>query len=229
MSRAIFITATGTDVGKTYVSALILKTLRENDINAGYYKSALSGAENINGKLIAGDAKYICNISGIEKDPSSLVSFVYEKAVSPHLASKTEGNPVEISTILSDFEKIKSQFDYVLVEGSGGIICPLRLDNDKQIMLTDVIKKLDLDIIIIAESTLGTINSTVLTVKYAESLGINIRGIILNNFDKTDTMHCDNKKQIEFLTEIPIITCVKINDKNLNIDTNSLVSLFKEV
>ena len=50
MTKGIFITATGTDVGKTYVSALIVKKLRELGINCGYYKPALSGAEFINGK-----------------------------------------------------------------------------------------------------------------------------------------------------------------------------------
>ena len=56
MSRALFITATGTDVGKTYVTALIVKLLRDAGIDAGYYKAALSGAEERCGKLVPGDA-----------------------------------------------------------------------------------------------------------------------------------------------------------------------------
>ena len=66
----------------------------------------------------------------------------------------------------------------MVVEGCGGIICPLRFD-DKKIMLTDIIKLLNLPIIIVADGGLGTINDTVLTAEYAKSQGFSIRGIIL--------------------------------------------------
>ena len=67
MSRAVFITATGTDVGKTYVTALIVKRLRKAGINAGYYKAALSGAEERGGKLVPGDADFVARASGIDR------------------------------------------------------------------------------------------------------------------------------------------------------------------
>ena len=63
MSKGIFITATGTDIGKTFVTALITKKLRQNGFNAGYYKGALSGAKWIDGQLVAGDPDYICRVS----------------------------------------------------------------------------------------------------------------------------------------------------------------------
>lgn len=74
-----------------------------------------------------------------------MVSYAYETAVSPNLAAKIEGNPIEIDTVKRDFESIKKDFDYITVEGSGGIVCPLRLD-DKVVMLSDAIKCLNLDI-----------------------------------------------------------------------------------
>ena len=72
--KGIFITATGTDVGKTYVTALILKKLREVSVNAGYYKAALSGAYRNAGELIPGDAAYVASISGLPVPPEQLVS-----------------------------------------------------------------------------------------------------------------------------------------------------------
>ena len=101
MSKGIFITATGTDIGKTFVTGLIVKLLRENNINASYYKAALSGAEIIDGQLIPGDAKYVCDISKLDEDPKSLVSYIYKTAVSPHLASQIENNPIELTKIKS--------------------------------------------------------------------------------------------------------------------------------
>lgn len=228
MSKGIFITATGTDIGKTYVTGLILKLLRENNINASYYKAALSGADLVNDKLIPGDAKYVANISNLKEDPTNLVSYIYKTAVSPHLASEIEGNPIEMNKIKSDFLKAKSNCDYITVEGSGGIICPLRMDN-QLIMLKDVIKELNLDIFIIASSELGTINNVVLTVDYAKSNNINVRGIIMNNYDENNFLHRDNKKSVERLTGIPVIATVKTNDKNLDIDINKLLNLYQEI
>ena len=139
MSKGIFITATGTDIGKTYVTALIVKLLRENNLNVSYYKAALSGAEIINGELVPGDAKYVCDVSKLDKDPKSLVSYIYKTAVSPHLASQIENNPTELTKIKSDFEKMKDKSEYITVEGSGGIVCPIRMD-EQLILLKDIIK-----------------------------------------------------------------------------------------
>ena len=133
-----------------------------------------------------------------------------------------------MNKIKSDFLKAKSNCDYITVEGSGGIICPLRMDN-QLIMLKDVIKELNLDIFIIASSELGTINNVVLTVEYAKSNNINARGIIMNNYDENNFLHRDNKKSVERLTGIPVIAKVKTNDKNLDIHINKLLNLYQEI
>lgn len=228
MSRGIFITATGTDTGKTYVTGLIVKLLKQSGINAGYYKAALSGAELIDGKLTAGDAKYVCDVSGIDDEPNSLVSYIYKTAVSPHLASKIENNQVDMDIIFTDFNLMKNKFDFITVEGSGGIVCPIRID-EKRVMLTDIIKKLNLDVVIVAPASLGSINNAVLTASYAKSMNIAVKGIILNQYDSNDYMHKDNKKMIEELTGVPVIACVPENSKDLDIDINNLTSLYKEL
>lgn len=229
MSKGIFITGTGTDIGKTFITALILKKLRDNNINAGYYKAALSGAEVINDELIAGDAKYVCDISKINMNPNDLVSYIYKIAVSPHLAAEIENNKIDIIKIKDDFNKIKEKFEFITVEGSGGIICPLRSDDEGTIMLEDVIKELNLDVLIVASAELGTINNTVLTCEYAKEKGINVKGIILNGYDKNNFLHLDNKKQIKRLTNIPIIAEVEKNAGFLNMKLKNIIDLYKEI
>ena len=226
MSKNIFITGTGTDVGKTFVTALIVKKLRDNGIDCGYYKSALSGTENINGFEIPGDADYVCRISGLKESYSDIVSYMYKNAVSPHLAAQIEGNPVCIEKVKNDFEKCSKRHDYMIVEGSGGIVCPIREDDNQRIVLTDIIKNLGLDIIIVANAGLGTINAVVLTVEYARQLGINIRGIILNKLHKNSVMEKDNKLMIEKYTGIKVAACVEDNAKDIDIDIDILKSLF---
>lgn len=214
MDKKIFITATGTDVGKTYVSALLVKNFREKGINVGYYKPALSGACLRNGVLIPGDAEYVCAVSGLCAKPQDLVSYSFERAVSPHLAAQYESRAIELESIKVDFERISSNYDGMIIEGCGGIVCPLRMDN-KTIMLEDVIKLLEADIIIVASSALGTINSTVLTVEYARARGIGIKGIILNQYEQGNPMHRDNKRQIEKITKIPVLACAANDDKSI--------------
>lgn len=222
--KGIFITATGTDVGKTYVTALLLKKLRAASIHAGYYKAALSGAYRKNEQLIPGDAQYVATVAGIDEEPSQLVSYIYEPAVSPHLAAEMEQRPIKLSKIKADFAKSKTQYDVIVAEGSGGIICPLNMDGTP-LMLTDVIKALHLPILIVANAGLGAINSTVLTVAYAKANGIQVNGILLNQFDETNSMHLDNLTQIQTLTGIPIVACIKQNETELNLDVPALLQL----
>lgn len=224
MTKCIFITATGTDVGKTYISALLVKKLRDLGYNCGYFKPALSGAEVRNGELIPGDCDYVLKTAGIDANPMDYVSYVFKLAVSPHLASEIEKNPIKIEKIKADFERIKKNYDYLVVEGAGGIVCPFNLSENK-LMLPDVIKALDLDILVVASASLGTINSTVLTTEYANQQGIKTKGIILNNYNENDFMQRDNKKQVENLTGIEVVAAVEQNATTIS----DLSRLFKEV
>lgn len=213
MNKGIFVTGTGTDVGKTYVTALLLKKLREHT-DAVYYKAALSGAEESDGRLIAGDAQYVCHTAGIAGDPNDYVSFIYRNAVSPHLAARLEGNPCEPDKVKLHFETLCEKHNFVVAEGSGGIICPIRFD-ERKIMLTDIIKLLELDIVIVTDTMLGSINSAVLTYEYARSQGIKVRGFLLNRYDASNVMHTDNKHMIEHLTGADILGYVMQNGSEL--------------
>lgn len=222
MASSIFITATGTDVGKTFVSGLLVKKLRVNGYNCGYYKPALSGAvKDIDGTLLPGDCDYVVKIANIPAEPLDCVTYCFEEAVSPHLAASRQGVKILVDKIKTDFEKHSKEYDYLVVEGAGGITCPFRMD-EEPLLLPDVIKALGLDILIVADGGLGTINSVLLTVEYAKAQGINIRGIILNNYDENNFMHVDNKVQIEKLTGVKVLATVAKGDKDLKIDINSV-------
>ena len=217
MAKALFITGTGTDVGKTYVSALIAKQLKDDGLNIGYYKAALSGSNEITDS----DAWYVKEKANLTDSYDEMVSYTYKHAYSPHLASQIEGNPVEMKVIKEAYKDISKRHDYMIVEGSGGIICPIRYDDNKKIFLEDIIKQLNIPSIIIADAGLGTINSTVLTIEYMRNKNLKINGIILNRFEITNKMHDDNKKMIEDMTGVKIIGVVmdgilKLDDKNLD-------------
>ena len=226
MGKGIFITATGTDVGKTYVTGLLVKKLREAGLNAGYYKAALSGAEITPEGLLPGDADFVRRMAGLDVKPQELVSYIYEEAVSPHLAALREGNPVELAKISEDYAKSLEKYEYVTMEGSGGIICPIRWD-EQHILLEDIIKELNLGTLVISTAALGSINACILTIFYLKEHYIPVRGIILNNYDDNDFMQVDNKKMIEAIGGVPILACVPPNADNLEIDVDLLTSLYK--
>ena len=218
MTKCIFITATGTDIGKTYISALIVKKMREEGLNCGYYKPILSGA--VNG--IPGDCKYVTETAGLNCNPMDCLTYCFEEAVSPHLAAKRQNIVISKEKILEDFKSKQQEYDYLLIEGAGGITCPINIEN--KYLMNDLIKDMGTDIVIVADSGLGTINSVLLTVEYAQKRNLNIRGIILNNY-KDNFMYEDNVISIEKLTGLNILTTVQRNDTDIKINKK----IFKEL
>lgn len=216
MSKGYFVTATGTDVGKTFVTALLVKKWRNSGIDAGYYKAALSGAELRDGKWIAGDADYVKRTAGLPDTQEELVSYVYKEAVSPHLAAHKEGNPVELTQVKADFVAATQRHEFVFVEGSGGIICPIRYD-DKKIFLADIMKELGLPLLIVTTAALGSINACVLTVEYARARGLDVKGIIVNRYGISGhiQMEDDNIYMMQELTGLPILAKIKEGDNDL--------------
>ncbi len=218
MSKGYFVTATGTDVGKTFITALLVKKWRDSGIDAGYYKAALSGAELRDGKWVAGDADYVKRIANLPDTQEQLVSYVYKEAVSPHLAARKEGNPVELAKVKDDFDAARNRHEFIFAEGSGGIICPIRYD-DQKIFLVDIMKTLGLPLLIVTTAALGSINACVLTVEYARSCGLSIRGLIVNRFGSSGNqeMEDDNIRMMQDLTGLEILAKVKNGDTDLGV------------
>ena len=229
MSKALFVTGTGTDTGKTYITGLIVKKLQEAGKNPAYYKAAMSGNDRRpDGTLIPGDALAVQNMSGIKQSLISMCPYVYEHAYSPHLASRLEGHPVVMDVVKQGFTEVTGTYDYVTVEGSGGILCPICFDEAK-IQLEDVVKELHLPSILIADAGLGTINSVVLTVEYMKAHQLPLKGMIFNHYHPGDVMEDDNIFMCEHMTGLPILAKVQNGDTELNIDIDALCALYDEV
>ena len=229
MSKALFVTGTGTDTGKTYVTGLIVKKLQEAKKNPAYYKAAMSGNDRRpDGTLIPGDALAVQTMSGIDQSLTSMCPYVYEHAYSPHLASRLEGNPVVMDVVKHGFADAAADYDYVTVEGSGGILCPICFD-EARIQLEDVVKELHLSSILIADAGLGTINSVVLTAEYMKTHGLPLKGIIFNHYHPGDVMEDDNIFMCEHMTGLPTLAKVQDGDTELDMNIDALCALYDEV
>ncbi|MFR6110447.1 MAG: dethiobiotin synthase [Dialister invisus] len=204
MGRGLFITGTDTDVGKTYVTALLVKTLRSAGYDVGYYKAAISGARTVE----ESDAGFVNRFAQIREPEDMLLSYLYQNAVSPHLAARIEGNPVEKDVIMSAWERVTAAYPYVTMEGSGGIMCPIRHDEKAVYYLEDIIRWLRLPVLVIADAGLGTINRVVTTCEYIRRRNISVKGIILNHW-KGGVMEEDNVEMIEEITGVKVLARVK--------------------
>ncbi len=227
MGKGIFITGTGTDIGKTYVTALVVKRLRDAGLAAGYYKAAISGAGTDEaGQLLPGDALYVNEVAGLGETTENLVSYVYKEAVSPHLAARWNNRPIDFDRVEADFRRALAKYDYLTMEGSGGIICPLRWDETQRVILDDLVKRLGLGTLVVADAGLGTINAAVLTIEHLRHREIPVRGVLLNNWHPGDAMEEDNRRMVEAITGVPVIAVVGKGDRTLDIDAGFLASLY---
>lgn len=227
MGRALFVTGTGTDIGKTYVTGLIVKKLADWGKNPGYYKAAMSGNEHReDGSLIPGDSLFVRQCSGIVQPLEDMCPYVYENAYSPHLASRIEGNPVDMNVVKQGFYAVCDRYDYVTVEGSGGILCPIRFDEEK-IWLEDIVKELNLSSVVIADAGLGTINSVVLTAEYMKAKQMDVKGVIFNHYHRGNVMEEDNILMCEYMTGLPTLARVEDGAAELEIDIDVLTALYE--
>ena len=222
--KGLYILGTGTDVGKTYITALWLKRLREAGHDVAYYKAAVSGAPSIT----ESDAGYVKEVAGLSQADDTLLSYVFDEAVSPHLAARHEGKVIDRTVVNKNFCHVARAHAYTTVEGSGGIICPLHVTDTELYMLEDVVKDLSLPTIVVATAALGTINSTVLTIHYLQSKGIPVKGIIVNHYTGTP-MEEDNCVMIERLTGIPVLDRVGPGETSLHMDVDTMLSCYEEI
>ena len=222
MRKGLFITGTDTDVGKTYVTALLVKTLRKAGFDVGYYKAAISGAPTV----AESDAGFVNRFAGINEPEDMILSYLYQNAVSPHLAARIEGNPVEKEVILKAWERVTKAYPYVTMEGSGGIMCPIRHDEKAVYYLEDIIRWLHLPVLVVANAGLGTINHVVTTCEYIKNRHIPVKGILLNHW-KGGIMEEDNVKMIEEITGVKVLAKIRDGDSLLDIDAEKIISLYE--
>ena len=222
--KGLYILGTGTDVGKTYITALWLKKLRESGHDVAYYKAAVSGAPSIS----ESDAGYVKQVAGLSQGNDTLVSYVFDEAVSPHLAARHEGRVIDRTVVNRNFCHVARTHAYTTVEGSGGIICPLHVTDTELYMLEDVVKDLHLPAIVVATAALGTINSTVLTIHYLQSKGIAVKGIIVNQYTG-NSMEEDNCVMMERLTGIPVLDRVGPGETSLHMDVDTMLECYEDI
>ncbi|CCB86305.1 MULTISPECIES: dethiobiotin synthase [Parachlamydia] len=156
-----FVTGTGTDVGKTVVSAILTYGLK-----AAYWKPIQTGSE------YGTDTFFVKKATQLPDHHFFSEAYCFSKPLSPHAAAKLEGVEIDLDLI-----KIpQTSLPHLILEGAGGILVPLNSDQT----LLDLLRLLNIPILIVASTTLGTINHTLMTIECLRNAGISILGVVMN-------------------------------------------------
>jgi len=200
MISGICVVGTGTEVGKTVISAALCSLLRKYGLKAGYFKPVLSGALSEKGRLVPGDTRFVCQAANIRESWEKLTPCMYENSLSPHLAARLEKRPVNPEKILRAFQELGKNYDFLVVEAAGGLGIPL---NDEGLLMVDLLNMFRLPGLLVAPAGLGGINQALLSAEYAKNRGFPLVGILLN-FGNGDFLEEDNALQIAKLTKLPV-------------------------
>ncbi|MFZ5754263.1 MAG: dethiobiotin synthase [Bacillota bacterium] len=202
MTKGFFVVGTDTGVGKTVVTAGLVGALRAKGVNAVPFKPVQSGAVKGRYGLIPLDVEFYKKVCDLPPDEYN--TYALEAPLAPSLAAEISRVTIERDIILKNYAALAGKYELIVVEGAGGLYVPL---SGTSFLLPDLIKALNLPLIIVARANLGTINHTVLTVKCAQELGLVIKGIIYNgyNADSATLAEKTNPKIIEQITGVPTL------------------------
>ena len=201
MPKGIFIIGTDTEVGKTVVSAGLMHLLLGNKYNAAYFKPVASGQVLLSGSYKSADAAFVKTVSGFAEDLKNITPFSFKNALAPHFAARLEGRSVDLAVIRDSLQFLRNGYDFIIAEGAGGLAVPL---NDQGFMQYDLIRELGFPCLLVARTGLGTINHTLLTLRFAKSAGLTIKGIVMNGNRQTEA-ETDNIETIRKLSGIDAI------------------------
>jgi dethiobiotin synthetase len=194
MYKGIFITATDTEVGKTYVSCKIVKAVKKTGINAGVFKPVSTGDRN--------DAKALIKAAKIDETSEIVTPVFFKNPMSPYGAALVENKAFDMRKIDNIFKYFLNKYEFIVVEGIGGILVPLK----RNFFVNDLIKRFNFPVIVVARFGLGTINHTLLTVEKLKRENQKVLGIILSGKkNKDDISVKSNASIIKKMTKLPVL------------------------
>jgi dethiobiotin synthetase len=209
MSTGLFITGTGTGVGKTYVGALIASALRASGKRVGVYKPVASGCEIVAGNLVSPDANALWQAAGRPGSLEHVCPQVFAAPIAPHLAARAEGKRVDKRLLRDGLQFWRANSDVVIVEGAGGLMSPIS-DDDYN---ADLAVEFGFPLLIVAANVLGTIKATLQTLITANSSPYNlgVAGIVLNSLNQpaNDPSVESNADEIAGRCEPPLLATVE--------------------
>lgn len=182
MKKAFFVTGTDTEVGKTRISAGLLRALSNKGLRVAGMKPIASGCEWLDEQWKNEDALALMAESSVDLPYSCINPYSFEPAIAPHIAAQQKQQDISIEVIRQQFEQIETQSDVVIVEGAGGWLVPI---NDEYTM-ADLAVSLNLPVILVVSIRLGCINHALLSAAAIQASGCQLAGWVANHASEQD-------------------------------------------
>ena len=218
MTQHFWIVGTDTDIGKTLVTTYFMRYFQNNGENVIPYKPVQTGMIVENSKPYYGDTSFYQFYSESTLVEEHLNSYSFKEPASPHYAAMLEGKEIQEEVILQHINRLKTIYNYVICEGAGGLYVPL--NEQRNYHFLHLIKQSQLPVVLVACTTLGTINHTLLSLEALKMKDIPVAGIFFNGFEGTE-IEIDNMRTVGRMTNLPSIVIPRL--KNL-VDLKKIAS-----
>jgi len=189
--RGVFVTGTGTEVGKSVVSAVLARTAWTRGARVGVFKPAVSGLDDhrrlpevwANAAELP-DHALLRLASGSSQSDDEIAPYRYGPPVSPHLAAEIAAEPIDPARLRQAALQAARRSDLLVCEGVGGFLVPLRPDY----LVRDLARELALPVVIAASPGLGTINHTLMTVEAVRAAGLEVAAVVLSRWPEAPSL-----------------------------------------
>ena len=205
----LFISGTGTDVGKTFVTENLIYLLKAKGFTVSPYKPIETGCKKNKSKLIPSDASKFHKLIDKEIDIDLINPYRFQQPISPNRAIRLANKKIFIDDYIGR-SKLLPKNDYLIVEGAGGLYSPISTDGYN----IDLIKKMKIPTVLVAKDEIGVINNILLNLDLLKKYKISVLAIILNKINSLQPNGMDNHKDMKSLTKIPLIQIGNTKTKN---------------
>ena len=211
--KVLFISGIDTNIGKTYATGILARALAEKGKTVITQKMIQTGCTEIS--------------EDTEEDKAGLTCpYIFTYPSSPHMAAERDGRTIDLSTITEATRKLQEKYEYVLLEGAGGLMVP----NDFNSLTIDYVKEQNYPVLLVTSGKLGSINHTLLSLFACKQYGVEVKALVYNLYPETDKLIADNT--MEYLTqylekEFPgtAFICLPEYKEEMNINDISITEL----
>lgn len=212
--RGVFVTGTGTEVGKTVVSAAIANTARRAGRRVAVFKPAVSGLDDYRlapetwqrARELPDHVMLRLAARSAQGD-DEIAPYRFGAPVSPHLGAEMAGERIDPDLLRGAALAATEDTDLIVCEGVGGFLVPLT----EGYLVRDFARDLSLPVVIVAIPGLGTINHTLLTIESVRGAGLEIASVVLNPWpDAPTAAERSNLETIERLGSVPVQTLPRL-------------------
>lgn len=198
--QGVFVTGTGTEVGKTVVAAAIAHTLAASGARVAVFKPAITGLDEFAADGPP-DHEVLRGAAGSSQNDGEIAPYRYGPPMSPHLAAALAGEEIEPALLLAAARTAAADADTLVCEGVGGLLVPL----SPRYLVRDLAVDLALPLVIAASPGLGTINHTLLTIQAARAVGLEVAAVVLTPWPgRPSQIEESNRKTIAELGEVRV-------------------------